>query len=146
MGVARSGSARKGFEMIGKYEVIATQDHIALQREVSELIVLGWQPIGGVAAVNANGLVWYLQAMIYPKTVAKAKREPSPKQPTSPEWVEYCLSIGWESREQIMTAYDHYEANGWKQASGRPIKQWKAAARTCYSRNKTDGDTLDGLL
>ena len=33
--------------------------------------------------------------------------------------------------------YDYYEANGWKQAGGNPIKNWKAALSTW---NRREGD------
>lgn len=37
---------------------------------------------------------------------------------------------------------DFYEANGWVQGKGKPIKSWQAAVRT-WERGDSDGRTAD---
>jgi hypothetical protein len=70
----------------------------------------------------------------------KKKDAPSPKtrfvKPTEEEVSAYCLT----RKNGIDPAYfrDHYEANGWVQSGGKPIRNWKAAVRT-WERNGMAG-------
>lgn len=51
--------------------------------------------------------------------------------PTIDEVAAYCAERGNGVDPQRFI--DHYEANGWKQGRGKPIKNWKAAVRTWES-------------
>lgn len=86
----------------------------------------------------------YEQGASAPETVADTaqppkaeKQAPDPrlKRPTIAEWLAYGAEIEpkWPESD-ARGAFDHYEANGWKQASGNPIKNWAAACRTCIQR------------
>lgn len=48
--------------------------------------------------------------------------------PTRDEVREYCRERGNAVNADLF--YDHYEANGWVQRAGKPIRDWKAAIRT----------------
>lgn len=39
---------------------------------------------------------------------------------------------GWPERDR-RSAFDHYEANGWRQKGGTTIRDWRAACRTCLN-------------
>lgn len=56
------------------------------------------------------------------------------RKPTMQELSDYCLERqnGIDPEE----FYDFYEANGWIQGKGKPIRDWKAAVRTWERRNK----------
>ena len=55
------------------------------------------------------------------------------KKPTLEEVEAYCLERGNKvNAEQFI---DYYEANGWIQGKGKPIKDWKACIRT-WERNR----------
>lgn len=58
--------------------------------------------------------------------------------PSLQEWTEYAASIGWTGAD-VATAFNHYEANGWKQKGGNRIKKWQAAAKTCRDRRWANG-------
>ena len=58
--------------------------------------------------------------------------------PTAEEVQDYCAEKGYYSIDpQLFVA--HYEANGWVQSSGRPIKNWKSAVVTWVRRDKESG-------
>ncbi len=49
-------------------------------------------------------------------------------------WIKYGASYATSkdmntSTDRLEESFDHYTANGWKQNSGRPIKDWKATCR-----------------
>lgn len=50
--------------------------------------------------------------------------------PDRKTWLNHCKEIGLPQADAD-SAYDYYQANGWKQKGGNLIKDWKAAARTC---------------
>lgn len=56
--------------------------------------------------------------------------------PTVEAWLEYADELKW-SRTDASAAFDFYQANGWRQARGNPIRDWQAAARTCHGRSQT---------
>jgi hypothetical protein len=64
------------------------------------------------------------------------KREKAQVRPTLTEWSDYAKSIGWVGKD-VQSAFDHYEANGWKVGGKAPVKNWQAAARNCFRRNQT---------
>ena len=43
------------------------------------------------------------------------------------------------SQDDAMAFWDYYEANGWTQGRGKPIKDWKAAARGWIRRTQQFG-------
>lgn len=57
--------------------------------------------------------------------------------PTVEEVQTYCAEKGFSFDPQLFVA--HYEANGWVQGKGRPLKNWKAAALTWDRRDKESG-------
>lgn len=65
-----------------------------------------------------------------PPTRLKPERQPRSRfeKPTRQEVVDYCAQRG--SRIDAQRFYDFYEANGWVQGRGRPLKDWRAAVRT----------------
>lgn len=60
---------------------------------------------------------------------------PSAPAPSATEWADYASSIGWTGAD-VSSAFDYYEANGWKQGGGNKIKSWQAAARNCKRRGE----------
>ena len=57
--------------------------------------------------------------------------------PTVKEVQDYCAEKGYYSIDpQLFVA--HYEANGWVQGKGRPLKNWKAAVLTWDRRDKSN--------
>lgn len=58
--------------------------------------------------------------------------------PTVEEVQTYCAEKGFSFDPQLFVA--HYEANGWVQGKGRPLKNWKAAALTWDRRDKSNGE------
>ena len=57
--------------------------------------------------------------------------------PTVKEVQDYCAEKGYYSIDpQLFVA--HYEANGWVQGKGRPLKNWKAAVMTWDRRDKSN--------
>jgi hypothetical protein len=60
------------------------------------------------------------------------------KPPVLAEWLSYTQELGMDALD-AEGAFDHYEANGWRQAGGQRIRDWRAAARTCWSRSRRAG-------
>ena len=54
--------------------------------------------------------------------------------PTLEEIAEYCIQR--KSSVDPQHFFDYYEANGWVQGKGKPIKDWKAAVRTWESNDR----------
>lgn len=65
----------------------------------------------------------------------KKRGEPASR-PTLEQVKEYCQERG--SGIDPEQFHDHYTANGWKQSSGNPIRDWRAAVRT-WERNSFSG-------
>jgi len=63
--------------------------------------------------------------------IDKENKKKGRKLPTLAEWLDYAKERGYPS-DDAESAFDHYEANGWKQSKGNLIKSWKAALRTCH--------------
>ena len=63
------------------------------------------------------------------------KRKASPKlqRPTLDEVKEYCTERG--NIVDAQRFFDFYEANGWCQGRGKPIRDWRAAVRTWERAN-----------
>lgn len=59
--------------------------------------------------------------------------ETRPHRPTVEDVRQYCQERGNDIQPEQFV--DHYEANGWKQANGNRIVDWKAAVRT-WERNQ----------
>lgn len=67
-------------------------------------------------------------------TPAPPRREPTRfKKPTVEEVREYCRQRGNTVNPERFV--DFYEANGWTQGRGKPIKDWRAAVRTWETSN-----------
>lgn len=58
--------------------------------------------------------------------------------PTVEEVRAYCDEKGFSIDPQMFVAY--YDANGWVQGKGRPLKNWKAAVLTWDRRDKSNGE------
>lgn len=72
-----------------------------------------------------------------PPTRPKPERQPRPRfeKPTRQEVEDYCAQRG--SNIDAQRFYDYYEANGWVQGRGRPLKDWRAAVRTWEKTENT---------
>ena len=67
------------------------------------------------------------------KTAAKKPVKFTP--PTQEEVTAYCQEKGYTFSP--VTFFAHYEANGWVQGKGKPIKNWKACCVTWQQREQT---------
>ncbi|MDL2224657.1 helix-turn-helix domain-containing protein [Eubacteriales bacterium OttesenSCG-928-M02] len=75
---------------------------------------------------------------------ADTPKHPRFVKPTVEEVKDYCKERG--NGVDPETFVDFYTANGWKQGSGKPIVDWKAAVRTWERRDKQKtkpGEELD---
>jgi hypothetical protein len=66
-------------------------------------------------------------------TIAKESLPPSSKAPSWEEWRQYATELGWPESD-ARSAFDHYEAVGWRKNGGLTICDWRAAARNCQRR------------
>lgn len=69
-----------------------------------------------------------------PTPQAKPKR---PKRPTWTDWWGRWREVSEErgvppSEYDAQKAFAYYEANGWRQNNGNPIKRWRGALSTCF--------------
>ena len=86
----------------------------------------------GRHSIDKNRIV---KNSIEEKEIYKEKESKKSKKPTLEEIKEYCLERDNNiNAEQFL---DYYEANGWVQGKGKPIKDWKACIRT-WERNKVN--------
>lgn len=101
-------------------------------------VLLGEQP-GGTTA-KMLGDVW---ARLQPGAKKKTPPKKLPQQkrgaPTKEELVQYWQAVCREKGAafdlvEAEKCFDHYESNGWKQSSGQPIVNWKAAVRNWMRR------------
>lgn len=69
---------------------------------------------------------------VFNKVLNKERSRPK----TVDQVAEYFASIGVPGSE-AEKFFDHYESNGWVQGRGKPIKDWKAAARNWKKRMGT---------
>ncbi len=63
-------------------------------------------------------------------------------------WIEYGTAYATDktlntSADRLEDSFDHYEANGWTQKSGRPIKKWQAACRSSVKNHHRWNGTAD---
>lgn len=70
------------------------------------------------------------------KSVADKPPRASFVPPTVEEVRAYCDEKGFSIDPQMFVAY--YDANGWVQGKGRPLKNWKAAVLTWDRRDKSN--------
>ena len=63
----------------------------------------------------------------------------SAARPDEDTWLAYCRETWPVWREEdVLAAWAHYEARGWRTKEG-PIRNWQAAARTCALRGGLNG-------
>lgn len=95
------------------------------------------------SSVEVDGVVRCMYKAVVPREVEggpppKEKhpaRKASPKlqRPTLDEVKEYCAERG--NIVDAQRFFDFYEANGWCQGRGKPIRDWRAAVRTWERAN-----------
>jgi len=84
-------------------------------------------PQGGETAIEE-------QETVSPSEKSKAPAYVSRHPPTEEAWVAYADSLRPPMpRAEAIRARNHYEANGWR-VGKNPMRDWKAAVRTCHSR------------
>ena len=71
------------------------------------------------------------------KEYPKRDISPKSKRPSREEWIEYAKTIKWASAD-AETAFDYYEANGWKVGGKAEVADWKACARNCARRSDSN--------
>lgn len=70
---------------------------------------------------------------------ADKRARPNGSRPTAEQWATFCaMSFPDWTKSDFESAFNHYEAVGWRygKAPGKPVRDWEACARTCYSRFK----------
>jgi len=79
------------------------------------------------------------------KSKANAKKSAQMKRPTLQEVQSYFNEIGSTTcLDDGERFFDHFESNGWKVGGKTPMKDWKAAVRNWFKRNKeySNGQSL----
>ena len=91
----------------------------------------------GLVSKHEHGKGYFVEKMIRKFCVVeplegkpKPKKEPVKrfKKPTPEEVFNYCNERCNNINAEAFV--DHYEANGWVQGKGKPVKDWKACIRT----------------
>lgn len=79
-----------------------------------------------------------------PKEKHPTRKTPAPKmqRPTLDEVKVYCAERG--NIVDAQRFFDFYEANGWCQGRGKPIRDWRAAVRTWERGNNTYNTLTNG--
>jgi len=77
------------------------------------------------------------------KELDKDKDKSKERIPTLNQWLEYAKEKNYPAND-AEGAFDHYVANGWVQGKNKPIKDWKAALRTCKKRYETEPNNQTG--
>ena len=88
--------------------------------------------IGGMEKISTNNIdINNIDKSIYMHPAKKSAK------PTIEEIKAYCI----ERRNHIDPEkfFDYYEANGWMQGKGKPVRDWRACVRT-WERNNFDSD------
>lgn len=97
------------------------------------------------SSVEVDGVVRCMYKAVVPREVdggpslreqhPKRKALPKLQRPTLDEVKEYCAERG--NMVDAQRFFDFYEANGWCQGRGKPIRDWRAAVRTWERSNNT---------
>lgn len=71
------------------------------------------------------------------KSAPSKPRRSKPARPSFAEWMDRWREVSVEhgvpvSEYDAQKAYAYYEANGWRQKNGNPVKRWKGALSTCF--------------
>jgi len=103
-----------------------TVGHLEVEVEVEDEVEVEVEEKRGAVAPQAP-----------PARAPRARQEP----PTEDEWVGYARQTwpDWLDAD-VRGAWASYQSKGWRTAAG-PVKDWKAAAKTCYHRQAGRGGT-----
>lgn len=123
-------------------------DRDLVELAIAELVKINWLTPSSGQHPDSVGTTSRLQTVRTVQTIQDKGDEASPARdektaltkPTLSEWSEF--GVEYAERKELTTtedrleeSYDHYTANGWKQANGRPIKVWTAACQSSVRKH-----------